>query len=50
MYAILKGTLDYLGRKGGSVDPMTREAYEYFSALLKKGETDEREGNGKAGL
>ena len=27
-----------------------REAYEYFSALLKKGETDEREGNGKAGL
>ena len=50
MYAILKGTLEYLERKGGSVDPMTREAYAYFSALLKKGETDERKGNGEAGL
>ena len=50
MYAILKGTLEYLERKGGSVYPMTREAYAYFSALLKKGETDERKGNGEAGL
>ncbi len=36
MYRILKGTLDYLGKKGADIDPMTKEAYEYF-AQLKKG-------------
>lgn len=51
MYAILAGTLSYLEKKGGSVDPMTREAYEYFSKMLnKKGDPDEREGNGEAGV
>ena len=30
MYAILAGTLDYLEKKGGSIDPMTAQAYEYF--------------------
>lgn len=30
MYAILAGTLDYLEKKGGSIDPLTAQAYEYF--------------------
>lgn len=44
MYAILAGTLDYLKKKGGSIDPMTIEAYEYFKKL--KGENNELKGNG----
>lgn len=36
MYAILEGTLNYLEQKGASVDPMTRQAYEYFKANRKK--------------
>ena len=39
MYAILDGTLEYLTKKGGSIDPMTREAHIYFKQLLEsKGE------------
>ncbi len=33
MYEILDGTLQYLEKKGGSVDPMTNEAYDYFKEL-----------------
>lgn len=46
--AILQGTLEYLGKKGQSIDPMTFEAYEYFKNL--KGECNELKGNGKTGL
>ncbi len=51
MYAILKGTLDYLGQKGCKVDPMTRQAFEYFEANRpkpgrKKKETGRRVQNG----
>lgn len=38
MYAILKGTLEYLQRKGGCIDPMTLQAYEYFKAQMKGNE------------
>ncbi|MGN0157789.1 MAG: bis(5'-nucleosyl)-tetraphosphatase (symmetrical) YqeK [Brotaphodocola sp.] len=34
MFEILKGTLQYLNRKGVSVDPMTLDAYHYFETLL----------------
>ena len=44
MYAILSGTLEYLDKKGGSIDPMTVEAYEYFKRL--KGDSNELKGNG----
>lgn len=30
LYQIMKGTLDYLGKKGSSVDPMTAEAFAYY--------------------
>ena len=30
MYARLSGTLYYLEKKGGSIDPMTAQADEYF--------------------
>ena len=30
MFEILDGTLQYLRQKGGNVDPMTNEAYDYF--------------------
>ena len=30
MYCILEGTLEYLKKRGGSVDPMTIKAYESF--------------------
>lgn len=33
MYAILSGTLEYLKKKGGNIDPMTTEAYEYFKKI-----------------
>ena len=48
MYAILAGTLDYLEKKGGSIDPMTVRAYEYFKKV--KGERDELKGNGETGI
>ncbi len=38
MYEILKGTLKYLKKKGGNVDPMTEEAYEYFKKMMESGE------------
>lgn len=39
MYAILDSTLEYLTKKGGSIDPMTREAHIYFKHRLEsKGE------------
>ncbi|MCB7320684.1 bis(5'-nucleosyl)-tetraphosphatase (symmetrical) YqeK [Lacrimispora sp. 210928-DFI.3.58] len=44
MYAILAGTLDYLKKKGGNIDPMTADAYEYFRKL--EGEPNELKGNG----
>ena len=28
MYEILKGTLEYLNKKGNTIDPMTLQAYE----------------------
>ena len=34
MYLILSGTLDYLKKKGGIIDPMTVEAYEYFKKII----------------
>lgn len=39
MYAILSGTLEYLDKKGGSIDPMTVEAYNYFKEM--KGDRNE---------
>ena len=30
MYEILAGTLAYLKKKNANIDPMTRQAYEYF--------------------
>ena len=44
MYALLSGTLEYLDKKGGSIDPMTVEAYEYFKEM--KGDSNELKGNG----
>jgi predicted HD superfamily hydrolase involved in NAD metabolism len=34
MYAILAGTLEYLEKKGGNIDPMTLDAYEYFKKMV----------------
>ena len=36
MYEILAGTLNYLAKKGGSVDPMTMQAFEYFRNLMEE--------------
>lgn len=36
MYAILDGTLEYLKKKGGTIDPMTVQAYEYFAERVRK--------------
>ena len=33
MYEILKGTLEYLEKKGGVIDPMTVEAWNYYQKL-----------------
>lgn len=45
MYAILAGTLTYLESKGANVDPMTRQAYDYFEANRKKpGRKKKKEG------
>ncbi len=35
VYRILSDTLKYLDRKGGKVDPMTRETYEYFKDMRR---------------
>ena len=36
MYEILSGTLEYLEKKGSTVDPSTRQAYIYFKHLVTK--------------
>lgn len=36
MYEILKGTLSYLSRKSGKIDPMTLKAFEYYQELHRK--------------
>lgn len=36
MYEILAGTLNYLTGKGGNVDSMTMQAFDYYKALLEK--------------
>lgn len=36
MYEILKGTLEYLNKKGNTIDPMTLQAYEFFQELMKE--------------
>lgn len=33
LYQILKGTLDYLERKGDYVDPATKKTFEYYDSL-----------------
>lgn len=38
MYEILKGTLEYLGKKGSTIDPMTMQAFRYFEDLMKQKE------------
>lgn len=48
IYSILSGTLEYLDKKGGNIDPMTVEAYEYIKKV--KGERNEFKGNGETGL
>lgn len=37
MYEILAGTLEYLKKKGGSVDPMTQQTFVYFEKLTQSG-------------
>lgn len=37
MYEILAGTLEYLKKKGGSVDPMTQQTFDYFEKLTHSG-------------
>lgn len=34
MFAILSGTLDYLNKRGGIIDPVTLDAYEYFKKII----------------
>ena len=36
MYEILKGTLEYLDKKGNTIDPMTLQAYEYYAEAMKQ--------------
>ena len=36
MLKILSDTLDYLKRKGGELDPMTMESYQYFKNQAKQ--------------
>lgn len=36
MYEILKGTLAYLNKKSGKIDPMTRKAFDYYQELHNK--------------
>ncbi len=35
LYQIMKGTLDYLAKKGSRVDPMTAEAFSYYDNARK---------------
>lgn len=37
MYEILAGTLEYLKKKGGSVDPVTQQTFVYFEKLTRAG-------------
>ena len=39
LYQILEGTLNYLGKKGAFVDPMTQKTYDYYKQQ-RKGETN----------
>lgn len=36
MYEILKGTLEYLNKKGNTIDPMTKQAYEFFEEVMEQ--------------
>lgn len=36
IYEILKGTLEYLNKKGNTIDPMTKQAYEFFEEVMKQ--------------
>lgn len=36
MYEILKGTLAYLNKKSGKIDPMTLKAFDYYQELHRK--------------
>ncbi len=36
LYQILKGTLDYLAKKGSRIDPMTAEAFAYYENQRKE--------------
>jgi len=36
LYQIMKGTLDYLAKKGSRVDPMTAEAFAFYEDQRKK--------------
>lgn len=36
MYEILKGTLEYLDKKSGSIDPVTLKAFEYYQDVHRK--------------
>lgn len=42
MYEILKGTLEYLTRKGNVIDPMTLQAFHAFERIVKQKKEDER--------
>ena len=35
VYIILKDTLEYLQKKGGSIDVMTNKAYEFYRSLYE---------------
>ena len=43
MYEILKSTLEYLKQKGGVIDPLTTEAYQYFDSLINGEQQEEKE-------
>ena len=32
LYQIMKGSLEYLNKKGGRLDPMTAEAFAYYES------------------
>lgn len=42
MYEILKGTLEYLTRKGNVIDPMTMQAFHDFERIMKQNKEVER--------
>ena len=43
MYEILKSTLEYLKQKGGVIDPLTAEAYQYFDSLINGEQKEKKE-------